>query len=210
MRAQPVYVDAPPAPQEGLLKGAMVLGPALLLASTAASAAGGGLGKDEIGGALQVYAFAALGVALLGLTRRVGERTPLAGSVLAVMAALGVVAGAGYGIDAIHGAVHAGAPLDELGAGGLALRLPGILFPVSLIGIGVALVRSGIGPRWAALGLALAGLMFPISRIGGVELLAIVADAVLLAALVGLAAVNATLRATGPTATEHSEREVSR
>ena len=120
------------------------------------------------------------------------------------------MAGAGYGIDAIHGAVHAGAALDELGAGAVALRLPGILFPLSLIGIGVALVRVGIGAGWAGLGLALAGLLFPISRIGSVELLAIAADAVLLAALVGLAAVNTPLRATEPTATERSQREVSR
>jgi len=62
----------------------------------------------------------------------------------------------------------------------------GILFPLTFVGLGLALVRAHAEPRWCAIALAVAGLLFPVSRIGGIETLALVADVVFLLALVPL------------------------
>lgn len=48
------------------------------------------------------------------------------------------------------------------------------------------MLRAEIGPRWNALALIVAGLAFPASRIGEVPPLAVVDDAVFLAALAPL------------------------
>jgi hypothetical protein len=171
-------------PQTRLYGAAAIAAPVLLLASTAAYAAGGGLGEDQLGGTIQVYAMAAFGLALFGLSRLVEPAMPRGAAVLAVLAALGAAGGVGYGIDSLHGGVHAGAALDETALGPLALQLPGLLFPVSLIVAGVALARSGAAPLWTGIVLALGGVLFPASRIPSVETLALVSDLLILVALV--------------------------
>jgi hypothetical protein len=59
-----------------LFAGATILGPALLLGSSVAFAAGGGLNKDELGGALLVYAFVAMTVVAIGIARAVERAYP--------------------------------------------------------------------------------------------------------------------------------------
>ncbi len=75
---------------------------------------------------------------------------------------------------------------ERTGAGQLALQLPGIVFPLSFIAIGVALVRARTQPRWCGIVLTLAAALFPVSRIGDVEVLAIAVDVLFLVALVPL------------------------
>ncbi len=76
------------------------------------------------------------------------------------------------------------------------LLLPGVIFPLALIGFGVALFRAGIGPRPSGPLLVLGAVLFPLARINAIDLLAVAGDLVLVAALVplGLAALPSALR----------------
>lgn len=60
-----------------------------------------------------------------------------------------------------------GRTAEEMGiAGPLVLYLPGVLFPLTNIGIGLMLARSRPELRWQGLVLVLAVVLFPVSRIG--------------------------------------------
>ncbi|CAA9306983.1 MAG: hypothetical protein AVDCRST_MAG77-6154 [uncultured Chloroflexi bacterium] len=163
--------------------GAMIAAPALLAASSIAYAAAGGLGNDQVGGTIQLYAMAAFPLALLGLTRILAPLRPRAAAILSVMAVIGSAGGVAYAVDAIHTAVHPEGPLDQFPVGPLILNAPGLTFPLTLMGIGIALARSGVAPSWSGYALAVSGLLFPLSRIPSIAPLATVADLVMLAAL---------------------------
>ncbi len=170
-----------------LFGGAMVIAPILLLASTVAATTGGGLGEDRVGGALQVYAMAAWILVIVGLTRMLQRPFPIAAAVLMAIGALGAAGGIGYGLDSIQNAEFGTTTEDAGAAGPIALQVPGILFPVANIGIGVALMRARVDPRWSGIVLAVAALLFPVSRIGSVEPLAMAVDVLFLIALAPLA-----------------------
>ena len=85
--------------QMRLFAGAMILGPVLLLGSSVAFAAGGGLNKDELGGALLVYGFVAMAVVAIGIARTVEPALPRASAALLAFAVLGCGAGVGFGVD---------------------------------------------------------------------------------------------------------------
>jgi hypothetical protein len=91
-----------------LFAGAMLLGPLLLLGSSVAYVAGGGLSNDELGGALQVYGFVALTVVAIGIARAVERAFPRDSAALLAFAVLGCGAGVGFGIDSIHAALPEG------------------------------------------------------------------------------------------------------
>ncbi len=175
-------------PRTRLLGAAMIAAPALLLASTVAHTAGGGLGEDQAGGVIQVYAMAAFMVAVVGLTRACEGPFPRTAAVMLLIGAIGVAGGVAYGINSIYvdlGSIDLNENVEGT-AGPLALQLPGLLFPLTFVVLGVALARAQTEPRWCAIALAVAGVLFPISRIGGIEILAVIADAVFLLALVPL------------------------
>ncbi|MCA1698063.1 MAG: hypothetical protein LC790_03840 [Actinobacteria bacterium] len=166
----------------------MILGPLLLLASTAASLPGDG--EDSAGGVLQIYAFVGLMLAMIGLTELCQRYLPRAAAALTLMAALGVAGGVAYGLNSIYVDMGAMDLNEQTGATtSLALQLPGILFPLSFIGLGLALFRSAIPLRWCGLALIAGGVLFPISRIGDIEALAPVSDMLFLLGLapIGLA-----------------------
>ncbi len=178
-----------PSPRTRVLGGAMIAAPVLTLASTLAYTAGDGMGADPVGGSVQVYAFVATSLAIVGLTRLLEAPLPRVSAVLTILGMLGVAGGVAFGIDSI---VYADDPVaalseQESAAAGLALFLPGITYPLALIGIGLSLAMTGVTARWSALTLALGGLLFPMSRIPGIEPLAVIADVVL---LVGLAPIG--------------------
>jgi len=58
--------------------------------------------------------------------------------------------------------------------------------PLAWIGIGLALLRGAVQPRWCGAALVIAGLLFPVSRIGDIAALAIVDDLIFLLALAPL------------------------
>jgi hypothetical protein len=184
--------DTPRARLEGA---AMIAAPVLLLVSTIVSLAGGGLTSDRAGGAIQVYAFAAFFLVVAGATRLLETAMPRVGAALYLVGSLGAAAGVAFGLERIATDLTGLRLADQADvAVQLGLLLPGILFPLSMVGIGVALMRARLAgvPGWVGGALATAGVLFPVSRIGEVDALAIVADVILLIALVplGMAILN--------------------
>lgn len=178
----------PQTPRTRLLGAAMIVAPLLLLASTVAYTLGGGLGEDQVGGVLQVYAMAAFMLAVIGLTRMLEHHAPRAAAALTLIGAIGVAGGVAYGINSIYADIGT---LDlnenvEGAAGPLALQMPGILFPLTFVALGVALARTHAQPRRYFIALAAAGVLFPLSRIPSVETLALLADTLFVAALLPL------------------------
>lgn len=174
-------------PRARLLGAAAIAAPVLLLASTLAYIAGGdGMNDGEAGGAIQVWAMIAYAVVVVGLARLLATESPGLADVLLVAGLAGTAGGVGYGIDSIQAALVSGESLQEMesAAASLALQVPGILFPLGLAALGFALLRADLVNRFTGAGLVVGALLFPASRIPDVEALAVVADVVLLAALV--------------------------
>lgn len=171
--------------QRRLFAGAMILGPVLLLASSVAFVAGGGLNEDELGGALLVYAFVALTVVAIGIARAVERALPRASAALLAFAVLGCGAGVGFGIDSIHAGLPGGTGLEDAdsAAATLALFVPGAIFPLSFAALGVALWRARVSPRASGPLLVAASLLFPIANIPDSEAIAVTANALFVVAL---------------------------
>lgn len=125
-------------------------------------------------------------LAMIGLTQISEAFYPRAAAALTLVGALGVAGGVGYGINTVYvaiGATDLNNDVEGL-AGPLALQLPGIMFPLAFLGLGVLVFRAPIHPRWCGLALALGAALFPVSRIGSIDVLAPVPD---LLFLIGLA-----------------------
>ena len=168
---------------------AIVAAPVLLLVSTISYiTAGDGMNTGEAGGAIQVWAMIAFALAMVSLARLLERPAPRAAAALTVVGLIGAAGGVGYGIDSIQAAIFDTGSIQETDSAvaPLALQLPGVLFPLSLIGLGVMLARTGVVARWSGWALAAGGLLFPLARIPDVEALALVGDALLVMALVPL------------------------
>ena len=172
-------------PHTRLFAGAMIVGPALLLGSSVAFAAGGGLNDDELGGALLVYAFVAMILVAIGISRAVEQALPRASTALLGFAVLGCAGGVGFGIDSIHAALPGGTGLEDAdsAAAGIALFLPGAIFPLSFAALGVALWRARVAPVSAGPVLVAASLLFPVANIPDSEAIAVIANALFVVAL---------------------------
>jgi hypothetical protein len=164
---------------------ALIAAPVLLLASTLAYITGNGFNGDDVGGAVQVYALAAMAVAMVAATRLLEDAMPRAATALLVVGLFGCAGGVAYGVDSIA-VEHFGASLEAASTGVFVLQVLGLFFPLSWIGIGVATARTGVASAWAGYATALGGLLFPLSRIPRIEPLAVVADVLLIAGLAGL------------------------
>jgi hypothetical protein len=163
---------------------AAVAGPTLLLASTVAYlTVGDGLNDGELGGALQLWAFVGIGLAVLGLARTLERSVPRTAALLSVLAVLAPALGGAFGIDSMQTAVNSTAPLAESSDPTivLALLLPGPLVALGLALLGVTLARHGAGARgWL---LAAGAVLFPMSRIPDVGAIAILSDLLLVASM---------------------------
>lgn len=178
----------PPTPRTKLFGAAMVLAPLILLASTIVSVTGNGLGEDATGGIIQVYAMAGFLLVTIGLTQLCEDVVPRAAAVLTLLGTLGAAAGVGYGINAIYtdiGTLDLNNDVEGLAAP-LALQLPGILFPLALLALGLTVYRARVQPRWCGLAIALGAVLFPVSRVGSVDVLAPVPDVLFLLGLAPL------------------------
>lgn len=171
-----------------LMGAAMIAAPVLFLASTLTHAAGNGLGEDVAGGVIQVYAMATFSLVVIGLARILETRLPRAATAIMLIGVVGVAGGVAYGINSIYAAIGS-IDLNETGegvAGPLALQIPGLLFPLTFVALGVALVRAHAEPRWCGFALVAAGVLFPLGRIPSVDALAVAADTLFLIALAPL------------------------
>jgi hypothetical protein len=168
---------------------ATVAAPVLLLLSTISySSAGNGMNDGEAGGAIQVWAMIAFALVAVSLARLLEPAAPRAAATLTVLGLIGAAGGVGYGIDSIQAAIFETGSIQETDSAvaPLALQLPGVLFPVSLIALGLMLARTGTVARWSGWTMAAGALLFPLSRIPDIEALAIAADVTLVIALVPL------------------------
>ena len=168
---------------------AAILGPLLLLASTVAYVtAGEGMNDGEVGGAIQVWAMILITIAAVGLTRMLEDDMPRGSVALFVLVIIGGAAGVGFGIDSMQVDVFDTVALQESDSAlaPIALNVPGLIYPLAFIALGVSLFKTGAVSPVLAILFAVAGLLFPASRIADVTALALIADGVLVVALGGI------------------------
>jgi hypothetical protein len=197
-----------------LFGAAAIVGPALLIVGAVAFANGGGLNQDGTGGALYVYAFIAMTLAAIGIAREVEHALPRASAALLAVAVLGCAGGVGFGIDSIHAGLPGGAGLEEVGgtAGVIGLLVPGAIFPLSFIALGIAMWRAGVTPRMSGPALAMAGVLFPMGNVPDIEAIALASDAMFAVALWPLGVAWLRKRRTEAVAGEfsaHNDRELA-
>lgn len=171
---------------------AAILAPVLLMASTIAYiAAGEGINHGVLGGTIGVWSCFALLVAFVGILRMLEARAPSAAPILTVVALIGFSAGVAFNVDAIFTAV-AGPAADALLDGAfeaapiaiLAFLPWGWFAPLSLVLVGAFLWRTGTTAPWSGALLVAGGVLFVASRPARINWLVLVADSVLIAALV--------------------------
>ena len=179
----PAAVAAGQTPTKRLAAYAAGVGPALLLAASFAWLAGDD--SAELRGILSFWAFPALLLAGLGLLARFEDEAPRARAILTATLGIAAVAGGAFATE-VNMVEHYGIERfidQETPSAMLALGMPGLLFPISMVAIGALSYRLGTMPRVEAALLAVGTAFFPLSRIPEIPELAIVADLVLVAAL---------------------------
>jgi hypothetical protein len=169
---------------------AAVMAPLLMLASTVAHVANDEeLNNGEVGGIVQVWAFIALGIAIVGLARLMEPATAKGALAVVVLGIGGIAAGIGYGIDAIAADVHGADSLQDIAtspAAPLALQIPGMFNTLSLVVLGVLLARHRLAPVVAAYAIVVGAILFLAARIPDIEAVALVGDAVLVVGFGGV------------------------
>ena len=124
-------------------------------------------------GWLQVLAFTFWIPAFQAMYDSMKTQWPRYAAIGFLVAAYACIGGNNFGVDGIYGEatgvfdVAAKNVLHQkLGIGGMvALYLPGILFPLSLISVGVGFIRTKKIDAWVAAMLIIAAIGFPLSRI---------------------------------------------
>ena len=151
-----------------------------------------------IGSAVWIYG-------LFGVWERIAAWRPWVGGVGLLLALAGSVGGIAFGLQGFFEGIFGVSGEDSLEAAAehpvasaIVLWLPGPAFPLCLAALGIALAWSRLAPLPVAGLLFLSGIAFPVSRITRTEAIAHVADLLVLAAFVALAAVF--LRTKAPTA----------
>ena len=136
-------------PLERVSGTAALLAPVLLLVSTVAFfTLGGGIGVGAVAGVALVFAMIMFAIALVGLARQAEPVAPRATAAVTALGLAGTAGGVGFGIDSIQAQLFGTPGLDEVSlAGVIALRVPGLLFPLSMIALAVLLGVVGRAPR---------------------------------------------------------------
>lgn len=149
--------------------------------------------QGVIGGTLIVLATIFWIPVFIGLFDLLREKMPLYATWGRLPAIYGCVGGALFGFRDIYAATFHLTRQTELQAFSafawnynLTLFLPGYLFVLSLLVLGVVLLWKRMIPWWIGTLLCLGALAFPISRIPRIALIAHVADLLLLIALLAL------------------------
>jgi hypothetical protein len=180
-------IGDPSDPTARLMRVAAVVGPLLLAASSVAWL--GGDDTEELRGILTFWALPFMALAVYGVAARLQGRSPAGRAVVTALVAIGACAGAGFAIE-INMVEHFGVERlmeQDTPSAMLALGMPGLCFPLSLIALGLLSFSYRTLPRAQALLLAAGGVLFPLSRIPQVAGLALVADVLLIAALAPVA-----------------------
>jgi len=127
-------------------------------------------------------------VAFQGIFRLLATRMPRYAAWGQLVATYGAVCGGvGFALHgmfmSLHGISH-GAGLQALGdhpvVANVIFWIGGPAFPVSLLVLGIVLIRTKILPVWAGALLSLGGALFPVARIPRIDLLAHAVDLLML------------------------------
>lgn len=161
---------------------ATIAAPVLLLAASIAWLAD----AAEARAILTFWALIGFAGAFVGISRRLTLRAPTAAAIVLAFGLVGVAGGIGYateiamvdafGIDRLND--------QELASTYLLLRLPGLTFPLALVLSGLLGWRNGLLRPAHALVLGLGAVAFPMSRVPELPGPALIADVVLIVALV--------------------------
>jgi hypothetical protein len=128
--------------------------------------------------------------AFIGLFDLVKERMPRYATWGLLVAIYGCMGGAAFGLEGLFAEAFT-IPHDMRRAAwaqfatafNLIFFWPGPLFPLSLLALGAMVIRTRSIPLWAGLLLCIAAIAFPVSRIPRIQLLAHLADVLLLVPL---------------------------
>lgn len=175
-------------PIDRLTTAAIFVAPLLIVASTIAYALADGMNRGQIGGALQLYAWSILCLAVVGLVlplRYVLPRTAAAALGLGLITA---ATGASYGVDSMWAAITDMPQLVDQGSpvAFAAMAPPAATLVVTFIILGLAYARSGLVPAPVGYLLALVGPLFPAGRATNILPIALLTDLVLLGAMVAI------------------------
>jgi hypothetical protein len=196
--------EATPPPARAIQGISLILGPALNAIATFFWSDDGRHGVT--GGTLVALSSVVWLPGLLGLWEAVRAGRPVLGSLGGLLAVVGAFGGVSFGLQGFYEGVFGMSKqqsLDALAAhpvaSQLVLWLPGPVFPLALVVLGLALARARIVPLWTALLLAAAGVLWPVSRIPRIEAIAYAADLAVLVPSVFLGVLLLTsLRQLGP------------
>lgn len=192
-------LDRPFLPTPRLYALAAIAAPVLLLASTVAYlTAGEGINDGVLGGTIGVWSSFALIFAFIGIARTLEPVAPRAATVLLVISVIGMTAGVGFNVQAIHQGYFGQDFLNTVDGGsdlvGLLAFLPwGWLAPVTFVTTGILVLRTKVFPAWTALPLIVGGVLFVSARPAQIDVLAVLGDVSLVIGLipVGLAMLSA-------------------
>ena len=177
----------PSDPTARLMRVAAVVGPLLLAAASVAWLNGDD--TAELRGILTFWAFPFMALAAYGVASRLQGRSPAGRAVVTALVTIGACAGAGFATE-INMVDYFGIERlmeQDTPSAILALGMPGLCFPLSLVALGLLSFSYRTLPRAQALLLAAGGVLFPLSRIPEAAGLAVVADLLLLAAFAPVA-----------------------
>lgn len=164
-------------PTDRMLTGALVVAPVMFLAADVLYATQGW--DSPSAGILHVLGAIGYGILVFRIATWVpGEPWLTAGLVFTAVA--GAIGNAAYGFEAIHQSFGDTALVDRGGAA-ILIKPLGLLFPLSLALVAVAIHR--IGHRWNALAVLAAALLWPVAHIANAAPLAVGVNVVLVVAL---------------------------
>ena len=125
--------------------------------------------------------------AFMGLFSLLKDKMPRYAVWGLLIAIAGCISGANFGFVGVYSAVFNISHqtyLEEFAkypvSANTLLFWSGPLFPLSLLVLGIMLIRTKAVPVWTGIVISLAGILFPVSRIPRIEWIAHIADALLL------------------------------
>ena len=175
----------------GAARGCAFLAPLFLLAGDIAQV----INRDTVVWTVLLWvAFILFVPAVIGLEAIIHRRAPVLAITGGALALIGAIAGAT--MQALFraqivlrngGLAEAETFLGRQPAITLTTLMPGILFPVGLLILAIALWRSRVAPVWLAATLAVGAIMFPIGHAVGFTPALIIGDVILLIAFASVA-----------------------
>lgn len=145
-------------------------------------------------GVLGLIVYAILIPGLLGIAQLLRQRAPRLSVVAGLIATLGCVAGATFQTALLHEWAAREAGASEAMMAAIidvteervfpVLVIFSILFPISLLTLGIGLLKADVVPTWVAALLVIGAILFPIGHIGTMQLITHLAESLLLIPMV--------------------------